>query len=559
MKLFNPFKANKRNAVIDTVSDVQEISFDEMVRATSALKSVSTPLGPLDSARGPKDGGQALTVTGKRAFEAAAYNRATDSWVGAGISFNREIRYALYRLRAISRDLAQNDPYIKKWLNSISNYTVGPKSFTIKNKAFDWVQQPDKSTKKVYDVYANSVIEENFNTFCTKEFCTVSENQSFRQFLNTILRSKNVDGEVFIKYCYPSTKDNVYGYSLQAFEASMVPEHLNLILPNGNLVVMGIEYNAFKKAVAYYFRKRPDNADFDLQYYANDYVRVDARDVIHFYSVEFVGQLRGYPQLVAIANRIKILKGYEDAALVNARSSAMKNLVLEYNSENFGEMGKADIQGADEDENGDIIQNMEPGTTYIVPKGMKAVDYNPKYPEAEHAAFAENVLYSVSAGLNIDNATLTSNVSRANYTSIRAAMLDSRLTYKTMQADIREIIIEPIYKKVIELSILTGRLNLPFTKIQKFNKPLVMGFTPDWVDPLKDGRAENEAIEAKRKTMEESLADRGIDLQDHLDQLQYEQEEFKRRGIVLNTQALVKQEIPADEAPATQSADGAKK
>lgn len=467
----------------------------------------------------------------ERQFDAANQDRVNSSWRGAGLSFNQEIRYSKKRLISVCRDLAQNDPYVKKYLRTVKKYVIGPEGFTVKVKSYDWGRNELGKTVRINDSYANNVIEDAFWEWTKKGTCTVEGTQSFRQFLGSVINSKKTDGEVFIKMIYPNKKENPFCFSLQAIEANMVDETLNMPLANGNIIIMGIEYDTNRKPQAYWFRKIEPTLDITLQYYSHNFIRVNADEVIHYYSKEFVGQLRGYPEFVNVAQRIRILKGYEEAALINARSAAMKTMVLKYSNSTMGEITTANIGGATQQADGSIEYEVTPGQVYVVPKGMENVDYNPSYPQGEHKSFTENMMYSIASGFDIDYPTLSSNLSGVNYTSIRHGMLDSRLSYKIEQSDMREDIIEPVFSKFLLMAITSGYLNLPITKFEKFNKPKVIGFTGDWVDPLKDGRAKIEGIDALIDSYEDVLAAQGKDLEEHLDQLAYEKQQIEKRGL----------------------------
>lgn len=472
-----------------------------------------------------------LNGGGQRQFEAAIPDRTNASWRGASPSINNEIKFSLRQLRAKCRDLAQNDPYIKKYLRTCKKYIIGPEGFTIKNKSFEVAKDEEGRWYKKFNVEENNLIEENFWDWSKKKTCTIEQDSSFRQFLNTVLTTKKTDGEVFIKKIYPNKAKNPFCYTLQAIEAHMVDETLNGPLDNGNFICMGIEYNQDMTKQAYYFRKIDRNVDPTLKYYSKSYIRVPADEIIHYYTKEYVGQLRGYPDFVQVINRIKTLKGYEEAALINARSAAMKTLVLKYSNTQPGDLRTANIAGAQKKDDNSIEYYMEAGQVYVVPRGMEPYDYNPAFPQAEHSAFTENMMFSVASGMDRDYPTISSNLKSTNYTSIRHGMKDTQVGDKLEQADIREDIIEPVFSDVLLYSILSGKLMLDVRKYDTYNKPKIIGYTPDWVDPLKDGRAKIEGLQAMTESLEDILAEKGKDLEEHLDQIAYEKREREKRGL----------------------------
>ena len=74
-------------------------------------------------------------------------------------------------------------------------------------------------------------------------------------------------------------------------------------------------------------------------------MRVPADEIIHFYRQEWANQIRGIPEIVTVANALRQLKGYEEAALFNARASATRTMVLEYNENGPSKLEAASITG----------------------------------------------------------------------------------------------------------------------------------------------------------------------------------------------------------------------
>ena len=62
------------------------------------------------------------------------------------------------------------------------------------------------------------------------------------------------DGEIFLRMLKGSGV-NRYGFALQLIEPELIDERYNDILPNGNIIRMGIEITPQRKPVAYYIRK----------------------------------------------------------------------------------------------------------------------------------------------------------------------------------------------------------------------------------------------------------------------------------------------------------------
>ena len=73
-----------------------------------------------------------------------------------------------------------------------------------------------------------------------------------------------------------------------------------------------------------------------------------------------------------------------------------------------------------------------------------------------------------------------------NYSSIRAGLMDEREFYKATQRWFLETVVQPIFDGWLETNILNGTINLPASKLGKFNAPDWKPRRWGWVDPEKD-------------------------------------------------------------------------
>jgi lambda family phage portal protein len=475
----------------------------------------------------------------KRAYEMAHSSRLSAGFFGSRNNYNWDIRMGLASIRAKARELAQNDPLIKKALRTFEKNIVGPEGFVLRNKAFSYVKDKDGKWGKEYDDLANKIIQDAYWLWTRKQYCTIRQDLTLRQLLKLIIRAKFIDGEVFLKKVYTSKNINPFGYALQPIDATLLDETLNKKLPNGNIICMGVELDANQRKVAYWFTSYKIEDEMSPMPIRKEYQRISADQIYHLFNREYIGQLRGVTQLVAIGNRLYNLKAYQDNALNNAKSAACKVLMLQRRTDTVTETIDPDIAGEEGIEAGEevIYQNVSPGETYIVPEGYEAVPYDPAYPQNEYEQYTARVTKEIASGMgDIDYPTLSSDLSDVNYTSIRHGLLDSRLGYSDQQTDLREDLLEPSFKDFLESAILNGYFKndsvaLPIVKFDKFNAPVFYGHKGDWVDPLKDKSAWKLGISVGMDSLEEYLATKGVDLEEHLDQLQKEKQMMDARGL----------------------------
>src|SRR5690606_16366052 len=123
-------------------------------------------------------------------------------------------------------------------------------------------------------------------------------------------------------------------------------------------------------------------------------------------------------------------------------------------------------------------------------------------------------LLQVSAALGIPYAYLSNDMLKANYSNSRLALLEFRRRIEAYQHAVMVWqICRRVWARWLDTAVISGALALPGYEQQR-RAYLGCSWLPprwDWVDPLKDARAEIEQIEAGLKSRTQALAERGYD------------------------------------------------
>ena len=90
---------------------------------------------------------------------------------------------------------------------------------------------------------------------------------------------------------------------------------------------MGVEIDEYNRPVKYYFRE----ASID-NYQVGQLIEIPADEIIHIFKHEFVGQTRGFGDIVASVDSLKQLDDYAIAELFAAKVSACQGIFYERNS-----------------------------------------------------------------------------------------------------------------------------------------------------------------------------------------------------------------------------------
>ena len=449
-----------------------------------------------------------------RGFEAAKVDRLTSKWLTQAENIEEEIESKGMRLTARARDAVNNNDYARAWLSRNLINVVGPFGFQLQNKAKDLLGKLDKQT--------NDLIEDKWKEWQDKKYCTMSGDKSFYQLLRIIYTYKKVEGEYFLRKIRPLRREtNKFGFSLEIIDPADVDLTKNEELGNGNIVVMGVEFNKWRKPVAYYIRERTAKNENHPSYYRErKLIRVDASEIIHGYNQEYVKQSRGYSDLSPSLMRIHMLKGWEDASIVNARSSAAKMGFL------YRKDVGAEYHGDDTDSDGNIISEFEPGTIEQLPVGMEFGSWDPKFPHEQHGPFLETQLRAFAAGQGQNYNLLTGDLAGASYSALKAGRTSENDNWIVEQNLLIEDIKE-IFNEWLMHAMMNREIDIPFNRFAEVNKPQFYGRSWKQLEPYKEANAAKLKREMGWISDQEIVGEDGKDLEEVYEKIA-EAEELKK-------------------------------
>ena len=140
-----------------------------------------------------------------------------------------------------------------------------------------------------------------------------------------VVRSYLAAGEVFARRRPRRPEDGLpVPLQVQLIDAAQLPLGDNRVLPNGQVVRSGIQFDAIGRRVGYHFLKRHPGDDADPSFADRTATAfVPSSEIIHLFEVLEPGQIRGEPKLVAALVRAFLLDQYDDAEIERKRVAAM--------------------------------------------------------------------------------------------------------------------------------------------------------------------------------------------------------------------------------------------
>ncbi len=411
-----------------------------------------------------------------RRFDAAAGGRR---WQGASTfgSINAEIGAAAAPVRRRAAYYCRNNPWVGNGVSAIVSGAIGA---GIKPQS----QHPDPAVRRaVHALWGRWT--------ATADADGVTDAYGLQALA---VRAMVETGE-----CFAHLIPTPDGLRVRLLDADMVPLDETRELGDGRRTIQGVEFSADGTRAAYHIhRTRPEVPSF-----STELVRIDAASIAHLFVPLAPGQVRGISWLAPVLLRLHELDLYEDAQLVRQKVSA---LFAGFIADPSGTAAGFDGQQT----NNVLTTGLEPGTLKVLPPGTD-IRFSEPAVIGDAVAFMQLELRSIAAGLGVPEYLLTGDLSQANYSSLRAALVEFRTRLEQLQYSIIvHQLCRPIWRAWIVTEVLAGRLVGALDELLD-----VEWITPaaPWVDPQKDAVAASEQLAAGLTSRRRVVASLGWDIE----------------------------------------------
>lgn len=262
----------------------------------AAQLALQLEAGPQRSAVAPRV--RNVTASGG-AYEAGAQTRRTATWRAPTSTANSGVLGNLVTLRDRSRQATRNDGYAKAIIDELVNNIIGTGITPLS-------QAPDPTFRSAVQTLWRRWTDESDPEGLLDWYGQTA--QAVRCWMEA--------GDTFVRRRNRFVTDGLsVPMQTQVLEPELCPHTYNVpLLPNGNRVRAGIEFNPIGQRVAYYFHpQRPgDWQDFDPSVLR----RIPADAISPMYDPLRAGQLRGLPLLTQTLIRLRELDKGDDATLM---------------------------------------------------------------------------------------------------------------------------------------------------------------------------------------------------------------------------------------------------
>lgn len=303
----------------------------------------------------------------------------------------------------------------------------------------------------------------------------------------------------------------------------------NTVDLDGNMRVGPILYDKYGRPISYRIRSPDAFADGIAQ-------EVPAEEIVHEFEKRRSLQGRGEPWFAPLIETLQQERDLVDAELKAAQNTAAMAMII---TSEYQEALDDDEEGTTEDP----AQSIRLGGVARMYPGEKVEAFSHTRPSQQIAPFREMLRGDIAAALRIPVRFLDRDVGRANYSSMRADMIDTDRLLAPIREWYGHATAGRLYLKVLPFLCIRAGIPMP--------KRLAYRLLPDgqpYVDPEKDARAASLLIGAGLTTWEQEVAKRGGDYRMVWKQLAKEHAEAKALGLTLD--------LSSTNAPAPESTVG---
>ena len=464
-------------------------------------------------------------VSSTNPYEGASNKNMVD-WNAYNISANSAVRMGLPWLVSRSQDLCRNTEVARNVIRLLRENVIGR-----------GIRLQSQFTK------LDGSLDEQLNTAIEVEWkrwgknCDVSGRLNFNQLQRQVMGTVAMDGEIFIRIVKRSRNGSL-PIQLQIIQSQQVDlDYQGPTSSPKNQWILGVEVNQWNEPIRYAVLT---NMPSDVNVYSRKHILIPARDVLHIHlkSEERPNQFRGIPFIFSSIATIKRLYDYTHHESVRARGSASIMGFVET------ENGPVDNYSNTETTNYEAEQFRAGGLLKLDPGDRISVPNIPA-PSNQFAPYMQSVNQMIASGCGVSYASLTSDYSKSNYSSSRLSATEHKETFRILQDEIIDQLLEPIYEKFLPLALLN--IGADFTNLDQREHHKFNGRGWAFIDPQKEVKANIDAVNAGFTTVTHVLADQGLDLEEVLRERQKELQLAKDMGVPLNSVVSGPEEKPKEE------------
>ncbi|MFD2022032.1 phage portal protein [Pseudocitrobacter faecalis] len=424
-------------------------------------------------------------------------------------NINAIINRTLPVMVAASRELSIKNGIVKKYVATNSAGVTGADGLYIRPCSHS--SQDDKVNQQV-----NKQLEDAFYAWAEdpKAFsrCGTLDISTFQRLVE---RTRSIDGDCFIRI--HQTRDGMP--QVEIIDSMRISTYENQILPSGNYISNGIEYDIdTNRPVAYWItRYNP----IMYNYLLGERERVPAEEILHLFQQDYPTQQRGIPDVHAGTDKLKELEEFMVAAITSRKVAASAMAFITNPDSDEIELLKGDDVSYYEQD------YLNPAAIVELQAGQDIKTVNPTQTTDGISEFVDNQLMMIAMGLDITKQSLTADTSNASFSAAKLTEKLQQSTFKTRTNALVVSVLKPLYITWLKVAMINNSelSNLSFSDFNNLTHAQYVPTRQISLDPYKDLQTEVLAIDSGLKSKAMVISEMGYDPAVVMEEIQKEKME----------------------------------
>lgn len=464
------------------------------------------------------------------------------------------------RMVARMRDLVRNDGWASGGVTTLADSIIGAHWHLQSEPDFFALQRADRRLDAVWASEFSEVIESEWRQWADDPcfFCDATRTQSLTQLFRTDLIHRIVDGDGLMLMVWDEDAVGPGGARYASCVQGINPDRLSnpTQAPDTKHRRGGVQIDDLGAPLGYHVRRAEPNDWYQsMESMEWDYLPRctpwGRPIVVHGFDREQRDQHRGVGAMAPVVERLKMLTKYDGAELKQAVIQTYFGTYVKspYDPDQVEQAMQA-APGGDYDlsgyqvlradwHKGNPVRMGDMGVPLLAP-GESIEKVEATHPNKDRDPFHHAMLRSVAAALGTTAEQLTKDWSKANYSSLRAALLESWRTTMRRRSDFATSSANPVYVAWLEECLDRNRDLIPsgapaFAEMRAaYSACSWIGPGRGWVDPVKERQGEVLGLDAGFTTLRAVTAEMsGANWRKVLAQRAMEVAMFKKLGLPL--------------------------
>jgi len=343
--------------------------------------------------------------------------------------------------------------------------------------------------------------------------------------LRVATEAKFLDGEAFaLLFTNPRLESRGVQLDLRLIEADQVAspayQWQQTVSPDGSLVD-GVELDVYGNVIGFHVLKSHPGSNYLLG--VNEYDRIAAQDMLHWFRSTRPGQHRGISELAPCLRLTANMRRYTEAVIRAAEIAADLAAFVHSNSP-AAQVDEVDPFAAIE---------IEKGTLTTLPEGWDISQLKAEQPTNTHQAFTRTILGEIARGVNLPYHKAAFDASSYNFSSAR---LDGSLHDQNVRVDRDELErswLDRIFSAWLDEALLVpGMIPDDLPPVSEWNWQWVWNGN-DGIDPVKESNATETKLSTLTTSLSAEYARQGKQWDEELRQIAAERQLMAELGLTI--------------------------